>query len=238
MKNSLKLFVVFALLGCFFTTNAQSNFGFRVGVTNTTFNNNPYAHVNVIQNWNLENTTGLDAGVFYNIPIGNFSIQPEFHYIQKGHRLRGVTTFDVAYQESTLDYQFNYLEMPVLVKYNVNFGKVSVNPFAGMSVGYGLNAVIVEKKHGLLEGDGQPGEIRTKIKWDDDFSDIDKDRRFDFGAVAGMDIQINLGKFNVILDGRYLYDLNNHTLFDLPDYTQNIKNRGFAFSAGLGFNLK
>ncbi len=83
---------------------------------------------------------GFLLGVGYNIQIGNFSIQPELLFVQKGSTqeysfndpLIGLST------RSTTKYTLNYLEMPVLFKYAFGPDALRIYTQFGPSFSLGL----------------------------------------------------------------------------------------------------
>ncbi len=82
---------------------------------------------------------GFQGGLGVNIQTaGNFSIQPEINYIEKGTKIK------MGGNSNTLD--LNYLELPVLAKYA--FGPVYVN--AGPSIG-----LLLDKKNTVVNAYGR-----------------------------------------------------------------------------------
>ncbi|MCT3673671.1 PorT family protein [Elizabethkingia anophelis] len=119
---------------------------------------------------------GFQAGLGVNIPVGKdgFSIQPELNYIQKG------VAFKPAGASKT-NYNLNYLEIPVLLKYS--FGPVYVN--AGPSIGFRL---------------GQSNKVKEALG---------KTKSVDFGLQMGLGAAIPAGPGKLIVDGRYNLGLSN-----------------------------
>jgi len=140
----------------------------------------PKAGVNLsTQTINLTNGEkykfGFQGGVGLNIPTGvkNFSVQPEINFVNKG------TTVKIGSDKEK--YNFNYLEVPVLAKYN--FGMFYVN--AGPSIGY-----LVGKDKKL---DATYGDLK----------------KINFEVQMGGGVAIPAGPGKVIVDARYGLGLNN-----------------------------
>lgn len=112
---------------------------------------------------------GFQGGLALNIPTGpgGFSVQPEINFVTKG------TKFKVGNKEQ--NYNFNYLEIPVMAKYS--FGPVYVN--AGPSIGF------------------QTGKDK-KVK-----AAYGKTTSVDFGLQMGAGVAIPAGPGKLIVDGRY-----------------------------------
>ena len=183
--NSLKIFIcLFILLFALpvLKINAQSTIGIRAGVISSKFD---------VQNGDIaddyESKLGADIALVADFPIGIFSISPEFHWLQKGSKLKDLNG---SFEDATRT--FNYLEIPLLAK--VTFGQdVGFFFFGGPSVGYLLNGT--DK-----DNDGQTNDI-----------DLDFYKRVEYGLHVGGGIA-----FGVIrVDIRYIYGLTN--VFDGDD---------------------
>ena len=97
--------------------NSYARFGIRGGViiANQTFENGNLDD-------NAKSKFGADVAVMFNFPIGDgfFMLQPELHWLQKGSVIEDINNDDITNT-------FNYLELPVLLRFN--FGN-SVKLFA------------------------------------------------------------------------------------------------------------
>jgi len=127
---------------------------------------------------------GFQGGVGLNIHtgLGGFSVQPEVNYVSKG------TKFKNSFGEQ--NYNFNYIEIPVLAKYS--FGPVYVN--AGPSIAFQM---------------GKDNKVRAAYG---------KTKSIDFGIQMGAGVAIPAGPGKLIIDGRYnlgfsdIVDGNNLTV--------------------------
>ncbi|NML56680.1 porin family protein [Chryseobacterium cheonjiense] len=118
---------------------------------------------------------GFQAGLGVNIPTGaaNFSIQPELNFISKGTKIKNALV--------NQNFNFNYIEVPVLAKYS--FGPVYVN--AGPSVGFLM---------------GKNNAVKAVYG---------KTKTIDFGLQMGAGVAIPAGPGKLIVDGRYNLGLSN-----------------------------
>ena len=153
--------------------------------------------------------TGLMAGVFFTRQIqGGFGVQIEGLISQKG------TKVEDNFFDEELDIKLNYLEIPVLARYDLPFGTgdSSFHVYAGPTFGVKLSDT--------QELDGE--------ELDDDFN----------RDVKGSDIGIAFGggvSFNMwVIDLRYTHGLTNiNDDFDADDF--DVKNRAFTIAVGYRF---
>lgn len=85
---------------------------------------------------------GFHVGAMMQYPMsGNFILQPELLYTMKGG------TFELEFLgKNEITGTVNYIEMPLLVKYNVEMPTIKIQPYIGASIGYLLIAEIENKK--------------------------------------------------------------------------------------------
>jgi len=120
------------------------------------------------------------------------SIQPEILYVRKGARI-----FHAAFNE---DYQLNYLEIPLLLKFIYSIKKFKFFVNAGPSIGIGLDG-----KYKYL-----PSSNLSK-PFDKDIEFTDHSSKVEFLILEKTDVSMNygggvgykLGKLVVWLEGRY-----------------------------------
>lgn len=182
------------------SSEAQAKFGFRAGV-NITKQEFKSGSVTV----EPKSKFGLDLALVADLPLGEVvSISPELHWLQKGYKLE-----DISGSLGDISGTFNYLELPVLVKFN--FGEAAnFNVFAGPSVGYIID--------GNIDNNGV-----------DEDPDYDLINRLELGAHLGAGI--GLGPVNI--DVRYLLGLSNFAKDD-PNIDE-IKNTGFGAGVSVMF---
>lgn len=146
---------------------------------------------------------GFTGGLFMNYRTSPFfSVQPELLFTMKNIE----TKSGVLSENSTTDYDFGYLEIPVLLKGHIpTQGMVKPNIYAGPSLAF------------KLYGDANDNDL------DDDLRGVD----FGFAFGGGIDI----GQ-RVNLDARYTLGVVD--VFDVPS-DPSAKNGSFAVTLGIGF---
>jgi len=152
--------------------------------------------------------TGFAGGISYRIGlIAGLSLQPEFMYIQKG----------AIYEDpnNKITMQLQYLEIPLLVKFN--FPIPVISPYIEGGVSYGMLFLPKEKNEQITNGmTVSSSETVIKNLTKSDFSIV-------FGA--GVDLLF------LDLDARYV--LGQKKLSDISD--AKVFNQGLILTAGLRF---
>lgn len=154
-------------------------------------------------------------GVFVAFNLNkNFAIQPEINFLSTGEQW--TDTIDTG--EFKLVEFFNYLHIPVLIKYRLaQQGKVIPVIFAGPALGILLSAPEREYLDDILVRD------ISRKQWY---------KSTDFGADFGVGAEMMMNKCKIILDLRYYLGLSN-SYIGPPGPT--MKNRALMFTAGIGF---
>ena len=147
---------------------------------------------------------GFDLALVSNIPLGKMvSIAPELHWLQKGYVIE-----EIGFVTSGVTSTLNYLEIPVLVKFN--FGETAkFFVMGGPGFGYLLGG---NEKY---EGDGT-----HKINFDG-LNRIELSAQFGAG--------ISIGK--VVIDVRYMSGLSNLA----KDQAEGIAIYNTGFGGGISF---
>jgi len=149
------------------------------------------AGINVSDLTNLENQyiemgkkSGLAVGLFYRFDLtDSFSLQPEMLYTRKGVGDSGVTQGN----EWSLDFNIDYLEFPLLVKYRfTTSGRLEPNLFAGPYMAIKLSA-------------------QTKVTLNEESvsEDVEDISSTDFGIIIGAGLDFELWTGHLVLDARY-----------------------------------
>lgn len=156
-----------------------------------------------------ENRTGVVAGVFYNRSLGGFlAYQVEVLYAGRGTAFEDGSSFDLA-----------YVEIPALLKVSVPVGLLRPGVFGGVAL-----AVKVDCR---VDEDG------TSTKCDDvDGLDV---KGTDWNAVVGGDVQLGLAGLSVWGDARYYMGLSD--IGEFADVVEDVKNRSWELTAGVGIPL-
>ena len=221
MNNLNKFYFCLLISFCFITSRplfAQeqeasgengltAKFGIKGGVN---FSN---LYIDNVQKENVK--IGMNAGFFAKVPIiRGISIQPELLYSNKGARDRYSNSI-----QGSGEYRFNlnYVETPVLLVFNLTR---NLNFSGGGYAAYLVSANVKD-----VNNDGTITGV-TNLN-------ADHFRRFDYGLVAGLGVDIQYITFGV----RYNYGLRN---VGLPgslsgDLTVNSKNSVATFYIGFAF---
>jgi hypothetical protein len=192
---------------------------------------------------NIKQMTGYTFGFGYNYPVAPlgkfmFSLQPELTYIQKGWKGNSAGEWNIgeAYYEYVGDNEFklNYIEIPVLAKFELGSDKFKFAAYAGPSLGFALGGKykstsyvdnVTEETTVVYESEGDIVFYRpTGGSGDTQF-----DHNIDFGLQGGVSVTF----FNrVAVDVRYGKGLTN------LNHDSESKNQVIQFSVGVPINLK
>ncbi len=218
------------LIGALFATAAVSSaqaqdvrFGLRAGANYSNLSGN-------IKNENTyNNKIGFLGGVMVNIPVVEnfFSVQPEILYSQKGfdNKPTEFTTVLGAKQKREGSVNYNYLDVPVLLK--INAGGFIVE--AGPQYSYLLGSNNETKITTTPALGGAPSTTESNDK-----NDVSGLNRNELGYVAGVGYQANNG---LSLSLRYTGALSDFVKSDNSTYFNgDLKNaRHSAFQLSLGY---
>jgi len=183
----------------FFMTSVKAQVGFRAGVL---ISKQDFEHLE--NGGDVESKLGADLAFVFDIPSDNaVTFSPEIHWLQKGTKISNING-SVGESSRT----FNYLEIPLMVKFHFGEGDTKFFLMGGPSLGYLLNGT--DKDH-----DGQTNDI-----------DLDFYKRTEYGAHIGGGIAVGPVRFDL----RYVLGLSN--IFD-DDTEVTITNRGYG--AGIAF---
>ncbi len=205
MKRSAIVFLAAALVAAVVPQALDAGVGIKGGYSLARFSETPSG----TPAWgDLKFFTG---GLSFEGGLGFFSLQPEILYVRMG----GKVTFDAA---NNLENQLEYIQAPVLVKFNLMPGPI--RPFI---YGGGYGAYLIRAK-GIIVVDG--GEPQTAPL-------TDNFERLDYGLVGGAGLAIGLAGVSVSIEGRYNYGLRN--IVRDPAAGESIKNRCLMALVGLNF---
>jgi hypothetical protein len=152
------------------------------------------------------------AGVYFEIKLGFVSVQPEILYTRMGVKIADEV------EDFRLEYRFDYVQVPVLLKFNI----VPAGPIRPFLYGGGYGAYLVK-----AEGFMQAGE-------ESDTADIIEDyQRYDYGVVGGGGLAFKLPGVSLSVEGRYNYGLAN--ILKDPIESETMKNRSIMVLVGVGF---
>ena len=173
---------------------------------------------------------GFGGGIFARMmPSPQITIQPEVLYMMKGAKFDDYTNaLDMDITDAKME--FSYVEVPILVKYNIpTEGKIAPSLFAGPAVGFLMSA----KKKGAEDG----------VDYDCDVKDYMKS--IDFGVAVGGGIDVAMGeKGKLTFDARYtlgLSNINDVAEADVADFgygtDASLKNANISVMVGYAFPI-
>lgn len=154
------------------------------------------------------------AGAYLELKLGFVSIQPEVLYTRMGAKIEEVIE-EVPF---SLQYRFDYVQVPVLLKFNI----VPAGPIRPFLYGGGYGAYLLKAK-GIMEGGGESEEADLT----DDF------QRYDYGVVGGVGLAFKLPGLSISVEGRYNYGLMN--IIKDPLEGESAKNKSLMALVGIGF---
>ncbi len=161
MKKTM-IILLLALLGLSLAY-AETAYGMRGGlnITNREFSGD--------NDLTTGDRTGFHAGLLAQLRTeANIIIQPELLYMQKGY------TYDGLLIDHTFNY--DYVELPVAIKYDINLKGFHLQPFVAPQVGYAVIAKNIQDN----VVDALDGELDM----------IDDINRVNYGVDLGLDIMV------------------------------------------------
>lgn len=221
MKKKILLLISIAI-STITIAQLQPSFGVRAGLSSSTMRGDAVNSLsNVLDFTNGMITTGSRTGFFAGgyaaIPLGDVMwLEPALYYSQKGYELKGalnVKGMDFLGANAKARLNAQYIDMPVLLKANINGFQV----FTGPQVSYLMDA-------GLRTTAGVFGInlLNTKLDATNQFN------RLDAGVTGGIGYQFANG-LNVMAS----YD---HGLTRV-DANRNLNSYNRSFKVGLGMSF-
>jgi Outer membrane protein beta-barrel domain len=189
---------------------------------------------------NFSNQTGYSFGVGYSVPLhvagtSMLSLQPELTYVKKGFKVDAQGEFIFGEQPVTLkvhqEYAINYLEIPVLTKFEFGPAKFRAALYAGPYVAFGLGGRYKSEGWRSTEMGFEKfidGKGDIKFFQDQDPNTVSFDHNIDFGFQLGVGMTFYK---RVVIDVRY-----GNGLINLKHYSDS-KNRVVQFTVGVPINL-
>lgn len=228
--NTLRTALFIAAL-CFlfipFTAYSQVHVGLVGGVNVSTITDED---PDVVE---IASRTRFSLGGVVEVALGRgLSLRTEPTYLKKG----AVTTVSEDGVTGTNEFQFSYLEVPLLLSYTFSGGAVRPFVTAGPSVGLFLDAddAVLRRPDGVFKGDLD--------------ETID---RFDVGLAFGSGVRYPVGRLTLFAQGRYtlgLTNINHGGPVTIRDEVNNLsldfeidpsetKTRGFQMMVGVTFRF-
>jgi len=210
----LTIFSLFLVLLLAFSATAQVNFGIKAGANMAKITGDGWDDVEDFVEASIDSKfkMGFAFGLTAEMPLGEggFAIQPEVLYVMKG----GKGDMTIEGYDITAEIKQDYVEIPVLFKYNLQTeGSVAPSFFAGPVVAFNVASKV--------EWDGIPAEAPEDEVPPD--GDIENNKSVDFGVTFGGGVGMAVGETGKLtFDLRYTLGLTE--IFDdvSPDeYTEN-----------------
>jgi hypothetical protein len=237
MRVASVVTLVVLLLAVTASAESQIKFGIKAGAVMANMSGDGWDTVEEMISGSIEKKSlmGMAGGLFVEYPLGTsgVSLQPEFLYVMKG--AKGETTVgDITF---TRKLKNDYIEVPVLVKYNfTSAGKASPFMFVGPVAAFNIASKIQDKN---------PPD-------DPDFGDFDVDnaKSLDFGLTIGgglglaigqsgkltFDLRYTIGLGDVFEDGDVTVDDSGKiNLVDAEGKALDFKNSDFRLMVGFQF---
>ena len=189
-----------------------------------------------IQNGQLiTSTLGLITDIAF---TDNLSLQTEFLYSQKGHRLNyNFDTIDFSV-DGYYKYRLDYFEIPVLLRVSFGGGDVKGYLNAGPYWSYWMGGK-TKIRYEMPDG-AEDFEFSESLDFETDWiSDVNEPNRVDVGLIIGGGFAYNTGPGNLLIDFRYGIGFKDMTNWidssQIPEGYNNSRSRVFTISFGYLF---
>lgn len=214
----------FMLLTIVISAKVYGQFFPKVGLTGTTTSSdNP--------NGDLKEKikAGFLLGAGYQLSFGNFAVQPELIFIQKGSTIKTSYVDPPISISDTYKITLNYLELPVLFKYMLGPDALRMFLSAGPSFAVGLGGK--GSYEGSIDlGNGPVSESYDfKVKFENEPSGYEGD---DLYIENKTDVGLQMGG-GIIIARKLMVDLRYGLGFSDWGNEVNTKNRVFQLSVGI-----
>lgn len=176
----------------------------------------------------IKPTTGYDLGVFANYNLTDtWSLQSELNYKRTGLRLSEGTSFEVGFFNiplgATVDVSTSYLEVPLLLGYQHDFGGVQAYLRGGPSLSYALEGSVTSTANTIIDV--------TINESDLNFSS-DTYQRWVMGGAAAAGLSYPISG-DLVLSGEVRYTGDFGSSVEVPIVDVGVRNRGWRIGMGL-----
>ncbi len=184
-RLSTKAFATVALISAGSGVAHAQRLGITAGAT--------FSNVRTSDDLNVSNRTGSTFGVSLQFPVGpSFTLQPELLFINKGAKFSN--------SSSTGNFRLDYIEIPLLLRYDISRGVIGPHIYAGPSAGFNVGCNV-------------SGNLTSGVNTSTDCHGNDfKPKSLDYGITAGAGVDFNLGGIAATGGVRYgigLADIRN-----------------------------
>ena len=223
--NQIKVTIIFILvITTLSNVFSQVSLGIKFGSNWSTVTN---ANSENSKELNRSNVFGIVSSYKLN---NNLSLNNEVIYSVKGYIQND------SHENFSQKFNMNYLELPLLIRYNIGNKDLKYFLNIGPYVAYWLNGYSSDNYSEHLETQNYD----FKSIYSSDNKTIIKDNRTDYGMILGAGITYAFGHGNIILDARYDYSLTNNNKYSghKPVDWKNNSNRTFSITAGYMLSLE
>ncbi len=213
MKRNLVVFLVLAMFAMIGSAVAQDapkmHFGIKGGLNLANMSGDGWdqAAVEMETQFDDKYKMGFAFGLAAELPLGESGLvlQPEVLYVMKGAKTEFPEMVAEGY-DITLEVKHDYIEIPVLIKYNVaTQGGIAPSFFAGPIAAFNVSA--------KMEWDGVPAEASDELP----DGDIENVKSVDFGVTFGAGFGMAVGESSKLtFDVRYTLGMAD-MYDDVPD---------------------
>ncbi len=224
MKVTHQILSVLVLLTLSIAVTAQTSIGIRTGIH--------FAEIDAPKEIAgvgsfIKPVTSISVGLITEFKINEqFSFQPELGYARKGFKLSEGLDLNLFKVPLPLGVKtvtsFDYIEVPLLLKYQFGNEQIKAHVFGGPNMGYATS-----------------GRLKTSARVFFDIpltnTSLDLDnigyKRFEIGGTVGAGLSVNAGAGQLFVDARYTHGFNK--LYDIP--VVDIKLRNHSFGVNIGY---
>ena len=244
-KNIISILLCLGCVSVFTQTRVVP----KAGVSISNYRYGSGANSNLDEFYDPGIVIGALFGVGVEIPLaGGLSLQPEILFVQKGSSQES-EIFEPYIDEEidgqrivvydNIDESLNYLEVPLLLKYEFLGGSYGFHILGGPVISFGLSGkeeITLTDEFGTILNDQLPD---FDFDFDLDFGSTSSDtyQGLDFGAAIGAGMYFELGSGRLLIDLRYVLGLANM-------YDDEFRFKGFVelqgeeqFNSSLQFSL-
>jgi hypothetical protein len=190
--------IVVLLLAASAMAQSPIKFGIKGGLTLASLSGDGWDDVEDYIGVTLDNKSkmGFCGGVFVDLPLGasGVSLQPELLYVMKGAKAETTTNSGTI----TLNIKNDYLEVPVLIKYNITAqGNLTPCIFVGPVLAFNMASKI------------EAEDVSEDLLDDVPDGDIENTKSMDFGLTIGGGFGLAMGPVHKLtFDLRYTVGLS------------------------------
>lgn len=221
MKKQILLLITVVVSTLSFA-QVKPSFGLKAGVSSSGMRGEAVDNLKSLLDFadgkiTTSNRTGFFAGGFVSLPLDNMiSIEPGLYFSQKGYEMKGAISVKGAEflnANAKAQLQSNYIDMPLLLKANINGFQV----FAGPQFSYLLNSDLKTSA----------GVLGINI-FNNTLDATSQFNRWDMGVTGGVGYKFSNG---MNISASYDYGLSK------VDANKNISSYNHGFKVGVGFNF-